>query len=217
MGTRPSARGLWHFSHVRAGEKKAAVLFFSYFFLIAAAVTVVKTLRTTDFLVKMGVGALPIAYLLAALVTGLVVLFHARVQFRTSLRAVVTGSLVLFGLTGFVLQWALRTRAGALSPVLPYVYWVWASVLVVALLTHFWMAAGETFDPREAKRLMGFLTWGGILGGVLGGLLVGLLSRTACRSLAAALRLRPSSRRRRGGQGRLRPAAEGGAGDGPDG
>ena len=178
MGARPTTRGLWHVFHVRAGERKTAVLFFIYFFLIAAAVTVIKTLRTTHFLFRMGVGALPIAYLLAAVVTGVVVLFHARVQFRTSLRAVVTGSLVLFGLTGFVIQWALGTRAGAESGSLPYVYWVWASVLVVALMTHFWMAAGERFDPREAKRLMGFLSWGGILGGVLGGLLVGLLSRT---------------------------------------
>lgn len=182
MGTRRLPRGLWHVFHVRAGEKKVAVFFFSYFFLIAAAVTVIKTLRTTDFLVRMGVGGLPIAYLLAAIVTWLVVLFHARVQFRTSLRAVVTGSLVLFGLTGLALQWALGTRAGKLSAVLPYVYWVWASVLVVALLTHFWMAASERFDPREAKRLMGFLSWGGILGGVLGGLLVGLLSRTPLRA-----------------------------------
>lgn len=165
--------------HIRAGEGGAPLLLFSYFFLLAAPLTIIKSLRTADFLAKMGVGALPIAYLGAAVVTGLVVFFYARVQFRASLHAVISGSLVFFAVSGLLLDWALRTRAGILSPVLPYGYWIWASLLVVALMTHFWMTVNEMFTPREARRLMRFLTTGGVLGSVLGGLLVGFLSRTA--------------------------------------
>ena len=170
--------------HLRAGEGRAPILLFSYLFLLAAPLTIIKSLRTADFLAKRGVGALPIAYIGAAVVTGLVVLFHARVQFRTSLHAVISGSLVFFAVSGLLLEWALRTRAGALSPVLPYGYWIWASLLIVALMTHYWMMVNDMFTPREARRLMGFLTTGGVLGSILGGLLVGFLSRT---SLAGGL------------------------------
>jgi ATP/ADP translocase len=178
MGTASPAKTIRRWLGIRKGETKLALLFFSYFFLIAAPQTIARTLRTTHFLVRMGVGALPIAYLASAVATGLVVLLHSRIQFRTSTRKLVSGSLVFFGLSGFPLQWALETEAGGRSALLSYAYWVWASVLIVALLTHFSMTVHEMFNAREAKRLMSFLGGGGILGGVLGGLLVGILSRT---------------------------------------
>jgi AAA family ATP:ADP antiporter len=125
------------------------------------------------------VGHLPIAYLLATVTTGLVVLFHSKIQLRISLRALIIASLVLFGVTGFFLQWVLQTDFGRRSAFLSYFYWVWASVLIVALITHFWMTINELLNPREAKRLLAFLNSGGILGAVLGGLLVGFLSEGA--------------------------------------
>jgi ATP/ADP translocase len=179
MGTGRPSKALRRVLNIKAGEAKVAFLLFSYFFLIAAPLAIIKTLRTTDFLVRMGVGALPIAYLLSAIVTGLIILLHSKIQFRTSLRAVIIASLVFFAVSGLVLQWVLQTDFGRLSALLPYFYWVWASVLIIALLTHFWMTVNEMLNPREAKRFIGFLTSGGICGGILGGLLVGFLSRTS--------------------------------------
>lgn len=164
------------FLDIRPGEKSLALLLFAYFFLVTAPYTIIKALRTTHFIEKETVGRLPIAYLLATIATALVVLFHSKAQSRISLRALIILSLVFFGISGIVLQWILRTEFGDRSAFLSYVYWIWASVLIVALITHFWMTINELFNPREAKRLLGFLNSGGILGGVLGGLLVGFLS-----------------------------------------
>ena len=48
-------------------------------------------------------------------------------------------------------------------------YWLWANVFVVVLTTQFWFLVNDRFDPRQAKRLVGFLGSGGILGGIAGG------------------------------------------------
>ena len=164
------------FFHFMPGEEKLARRFFWYFLLLAAAQTIIKTLRTTHFLFREGVGALPIAYLIAAVATGLVVLLHSKVQFKASLRTVITVSLLLFAATGFVLSFVIATDLGKKSTFIAYIYWVWASVLTVALMTHFWMTINETYDPRQAKRLVGYIGTGGILGSMLGGVLVIVLS-----------------------------------------
>jgi AAA family ATP:ADP antiporter len=162
---------------IKPGEEKLAFLLFSYFFLITTPHTLIKVHRTTHLLVRVGVGALPLAYLSAAVVTGLVVLYYARIQFKISIQFLIIANLVFFALSGLVLQLVLETRYGRDSLYLPYVYWVWASVLIVVLMTHFWMTVNEIFNPREAKRLIGFISSGGILGGILGGLLAGVLTR----------------------------------------
>jgi AAA family ATP:ADP antiporter len=177
MAKRSRSEALRHALSIQPGEGRTAFLFFLYSFLIAAPQTIIRTLRTTDFLVKLGVGALPVAYLLAAVASGLVVLLHTKTRFRASLRGLIASSLVFFGVTGLFLQWLLQTDSGRKSLVLPYFYWVWASVLIVMLLTHFWMTINEMFNPRQARRLIGFLNSGGILGGILGGCLVVVLTK----------------------------------------
>ncbi len=176
METGRSLRTLRRFLNIKPGEGKLALLLFSYFFLICAPCVIIKALRTADFLVKMGIEDLPVAYLFAAVATGFIVLFHSKTQFRMSIRALIIASLVFFAVSGLLLQFVLQTAFGRQSVFLSYFYWVWASALIIVLITHFWMTINEMFNPREAKRLIGFLNSGGILGSVLGGLLVGFLS-----------------------------------------
>lgn len=176
METDRPSKALRRILNIKPGEGKLSLLLFSYFFLIAAPHTMINALRTTDFLVKMGVGALPIAYLCAAIVTGLVVLLHSKTEFRTSISVLIMASLIFFAVTGLLLHLVLQTDFGRRSAFLSYFYWVWASVLIIVLLTHFWITVNEMYNPREARRLIGLLNSGGILGGVLGGLLVGFLS-----------------------------------------
>ena len=89
----------------------------------------------------------------------------------------VTASLGFFFITGILLHLILLTPYGAESAILTYLYWVWASVMTIVLLTQFWMIINEVFNPREAKRLIGFCGSGGILGGIFGGLLARVLTK----------------------------------------
>jgi len=157
------------FAGIKPGEGKLAFLLFVYFFLITTPHTIIKTLKTTNLLWREGVGALPLAFLSAALLTALVVLLHSKMQFKISLQLLIVLSLIFFVITGLILHVVLESEFGRRSGWLAYAYWVWASILIVVCMTHFWMTVNELFNPREAKRLIGFISSGGILGGVLGG------------------------------------------------
>jgi AAA family ATP:ADP antiporter len=172
---------------IKPGEETIVVLLFSCFFLIIAPHTIIKALRYADLLHKMGPKGLPIAYLCAAVVTGLVVVFHSKIRARLSSQFLMTSSLVFFVLSGLLLHVLLQTDFGRESDFLSYVYWVWAGVLITVLVTQFWMIVIDVFNPREAKRLIGFCGSGGILGGVLGGLLAGFLTRSNLSNLLLPL------------------------------
>ena len=161
---------------IRPGEGTLLILLFSCFFLITAPHTIIRALRYADLLHKRGSSGLPIAYLCAAVVAGLVVLSHSKIRVRFSSHFLMTSSLVFFVLSGLVFHALLQTDFGTKSALLSYVYWVWGVVLVTVLVTQFWLIINEVFNPREAKRLIGFCGSGGILGGVFGGLLAKFLT-----------------------------------------
>ncbi len=162
---------------LKPGEEKLVFLLFVCFFLITSPHTIIKALRYADLLIKMGPGGLPYAYVAAAVVTGLVVVFHTRIHGKVSSQLMVTSSLSFFVLTGILLHLVLLTNYGETSIFISYFYWVWASVLTIVLMTQFWMIINEVFNPREAKRLIGFCGSGGILGGIVGGLLARFLTK----------------------------------------
>ncbi len=164
---------LSRFTDVKPGEEKIALLIFAFFFLITAPHTIIKALRYTDFLKKVGSQDLPLAYLLAAVITGFVVLFQSKMRAWMSNRISIIFSLIFFILTGLLFLAFLRTGGQRLS----YLYWIWANVLTVVLMTHFGLTVNETFNPRQARRLIGFCGSGGILGGVLGGFGAFLLTK----------------------------------------
>ena len=138
---------LSHIVDLKPGEEKLVVLLFVCFFLITSPHTIIKALRYADLLTKMGTGGLPIAYLFAAVVTGLVVFFHSRMRFRISSQFMFTASLIFFIITGVLLHLLLLTNYGRGSIFLTYFFWVWASVLTIVLMTQFWLTINEVFNP----------------------------------------------------------------------
>ncbi len=160
---------------IRPGEGKLAILLFFYFFLIAAPHTIIQALRYTGVLSAWKAEGLPYAYFLSAIVTGFVLYLHLKIQARTSKQALITSSLVFFIVTGLILQLLLPNSGSGKT--LALVIWVWASVLSVVLMTHFWLTINDVYNPREVKRLIGFCGSGGPLGGVLGGLTASLLTK----------------------------------------
>jgi ATP:ADP antiporter, AAA family len=157
---------------LRPGEAGEAVLFFLYFFLITAPFAIVKSIRDASYLDDIGVRYLPWAYGTAVLVAA-VVAVHARLQARLPRRGLLVGSLLAFAATAaafhyfFAFDW----------PGVTLLYWLWANIFVVVLTTQFWFLVNDVFNPRQAKRLVGFLGSGGILGGIAGGLAAGFLAR----------------------------------------
>lgn len=165
---------LSRFADIKPGEERLAVFFFCYFFFITAPYSVIKSVRDARYLDEVGSAWLPVAYLLTALIMGLVVALQSKLQIRVRSSLLIAWSLLFFTLTAAAF-WQLFRHGWAWVPV---VFWVWANVFIVILVTQFWILVNEVFNPREAKRLIGFFGSGGILGGVLGGVATGFLGRT---------------------------------------
>lgn len=74
----------------------------------------------------------------------------------------------LFGTSGVLLatEWALATAAPRPLAVIIYLHW---AVFGGALVSTFWSVINERFDPRSAKRYVGWIASGGTAGGILGG------------------------------------------------
>ena len=50
-------------------------------------------------------------------------------------------------------------------------FYVWGGILGILLISQFWTLANGIYDPRQAKRLFGFIGGGVMLGGMTGALL----------------------------------------------
>ncbi len=146
---------------------------FFYFFLTTGPYTIIKSIRNANILERYGIEALPFAYLAAALVVGFVVALHSKIQVKVSRHLLIMSTLIFFIFTGLVFIYPFFPEWVSI------VYWVWANLYIVVLVTQFWMLVNDIFNPREAKRLIGIFVSGGILGGFFCGLLAYLLPRTS--------------------------------------
>ena len=80
--------------------------------------------------------------------------------------------------------WVLfQTGAGWVS----VAFYVWGALLGILLISQFWTLANGIYDPRQAKRLFGFVGGGVMLGGMAGSGLTALIVESGRHQRAAAL------------------------------
>lgn len=157
---------------IKRGEETISLLLFFNFFLISAPYTIIKSVRNAKYIIEYQAAWLPVAYLITAIFMGFVVAFHSKIQARIPRSLLIIASLVFFILASFAFGILFIKDLGWV----PLVFFVWANVFIMVLMTQFWILVNDVFNPREAKRLIGFLVSGGILGGIVGGLLAGVLA-----------------------------------------
>ena len=116
---------------IKPGEEIIAIFLFCYFFLITAPFTIIKSLRDAKYLDELGSENLPYAYATALLV-GVVVAFHSKLQGKIRRNILIVSSLFFFILTCLLFSLFFRVRDGWLW--LPLAYWMWANIFVVVLV-----------------------------------------------------------------------------------
>ena len=155
---------------IKPGEEIIASFLFLYFFFIMFPYYIIKPYRDARYLIEMHSEKLPFAYLLTALFIGFFIHFYSKFQARLKRKILIISSLIFFIVTCLLSRqffvWDFSW--------MPLVFWVWANTFIVVLGTQFWILINDVFNPREAKRLIGFFGSGGLLGGIFGGLLTGL-------------------------------------------
>ncbi len=165
-------RLLYRTVEIKRGEEAISLLLFFYFFLLSAPYTIIKSVRNAKYIIEYSAVWLPVAYLITAIFMGFVVAFHSKIQDRIPRALLIIVSLIFFILSSFAFGLLFLKDLGWV----PLVFFVWANIFVMVLMTQFWILVNDIFNPREAKRLIGFFVSGGILGGIVGGLLAGVLA-----------------------------------------
>ena len=162
---------------IRPGEGRRAALAFCSLMLVIAAYTMVKAVRDALFLSKFGITQLSLMAIGLALATGFIISIYLRGTSGLSRNRLIWGTNMVIASSLIAIRVGLLSSG--LASLLPWVLYIWSSIFGVFIVMQFWLLANDLFDPREAKRLFGFVGAGAITGGVVGGFV--------SRSLAAAI------------------------------
>ena len=150
---------------VRRGERRPALLLFLGFFVIVTFQYATKSVRQSAFIDGLGAESLPWVYLAVALCSYPVLRLYATLADRLRRRQVIAASTGVIAASLVVFWWLFRLDWWWL----PFVLYVWIGITYALNYSQFWSFSSHVLDPRQAKRLFGFIGAGGLLGGVAGG------------------------------------------------
>ncbi len=146
-----------------------AFLMFSYFFFIMFCLYIIIAVKKSLFLTNLGKERLPYAYLLTAILIGFAVSINSRLLQKVN-RTVYVSLALGFFIGSTFLFWGFFQQQKP-WPWIYLLFWSWADIFMVTAITQFWIFINDLFEPREAKRRIGFFVSGGLLGGVAGSLI----------------------------------------------
>lgn len=153
-------------------ELGRALGLFLYNFLVITAYLIIKPVRNSLFLDRLGAENLPYAYIGTALFVGVAVWAYNRLLDSLTRTRVVLTTWGALG-AGLVLFWFGFRQPGVL---ISGFFYFFTAVFAVMGVTQFWSFAAEVLDARQGRRLFAFVQAGGILGGLAGSLLTRYLA-----------------------------------------
>lgn len=154
---------------MREGEGRLVALLTLAAFAIISAHYFLKPASKSFFLEAHGSRSLPDAYIAVAIVTAFIGTGYARLSRTLSLRPLI--NLVLVALTALVIAFQLGLANGA-GGFISRAFYVFASTYGVLGPAILWFAVNQALEPRQARRVIGFVGAGAIGGGIVAGYLV---------------------------------------------
>ena len=153
--------------NIRQGEEIRAFLMLAYIFLVISSLMIIKPVSHAQFLSQFGARQLPFVFILVAGFAAVVTRIYSKILGKLNYLSLMLGTIRLF-LILLVMTWCfLRFRIGI--NIILYVFFIAVSLFAVMATSQFWILANVLFNPREARRLFGFIGSGAIAGGILGG------------------------------------------------
>jgi len=149
---------------VRREESLTALLMFAYSFLAMATWNTIRPITKSKYITALGADNIPYVLLAAGLIIGVLMTGYAWLISRLPRRWGLP--IVQLGLAGLMLAfwWLLQTGATWVS----VAFYVAGLIFGVLLISQFWTLANIVYDPRQAKRVFGFIGAGAPLGGIAG-------------------------------------------------
>jgi AAA family ATP:ADP antiporter len=157
-------RGLGRIVTLRDGEGTVALLMFAYSFLAMTSWNILRPLTKSKFISDLGADNVPYVMLAAGILIGF--LMH---QYTRAIRRLPRAWVIPVTQTGIAILlvafWALLGTGAVWVSVAFYFVGL---ILGLLLISQFWTLANDIYDPRQAKRLFGFIGGGASLGGAVG-------------------------------------------------
>jgi ATP:ADP antiporter, AAA family len=151
-------------AEVREREGTTALMMFAYSFLAMMAYNVIKPITRSKFIADLGADNIPYVLLAAGFIIGILMTGYTWLMGRLPRRWGLP--IIQVGITGIlVVFWFLFQTPQTWVSV---TFYVAALLLGVLLISQFWTLANIVYDPRQAKRLFGFIGGGAPLGGIAG-------------------------------------------------
>ena len=183
MAERPSvtARLLRPIVQLREGEGTTALLMFLYSFLAMSSYNIIKPISRSEFISNLGADNLPYVQFGTGVLIGFLMQGYTAVMRPVPRRHIIPVTQV--GIAGLLLLfWFLFTFVGA--DWVAVAFYVVSLILAILLISQFWTLANDVYDPRQAKRIFGFIGAGSSLGGATGaGLTAFLVQSVGSRTM----------------------------------
>ena len=151
--------------HVEPRELGAMLVSFAYFFLVLAAYSFIRPGRD-EMAVAVGAAHLQTLFVIVFCVMLAAVPLFGWVTSNFAKRLVVP---LVYGffIANLLVFWLLLSGSGQ-GTVVASVFFVWASVFNLFVVSLFWIVMSDLYDSAQAKRLYGFIAAGGTAGAFSG-------------------------------------------------
>jgi len=159
---------------IRRGELKRVLLMQITIFLLISTLLIIKPTINSLFLSVVGIKKLPLAFILVAVIAGIITSFYSKLLNRITLNKIIQFTL-LFSVIVITL-FSILLKLNLIDKWVLYVFYAWAAVFAVLATSQFWILANIIFNAREAKRLFSLIGGAAIGGGIFGGYLTSLLA-----------------------------------------
>ena len=149
---------------VQESEVISLVLMFCYSFLAMTAYNILKPLTRSQFIRNVGVDNLPYVLLAAGILIGFIMAGYSKAVALLPRKWVIPiAQVAIAGL--LLLFWFLfQTKSEWVS----VGFYFLGLIMGILVISQFWTLANEIYDPRQAKRVFGFIGGGSSLGGAMG-------------------------------------------------
>ena len=166
------ARVLRPIVQFRDGEAATGLMMFLYSFLAMTSYNIIKPIKRSEYIASLGADNLPYVQFAMGVLIGFIMQAYSKaiaaVPRRWTIPVTQFGMLLLL-----LLFWLLFTTVG--SDWVAVGFYILSLIVGILLTSQFWTLANDVYDPRQAKRLFGFIGGGASLGGAMGAGLTRLL------------------------------------------
>lgn len=149
---------------LRDEESATAVLMFAFSFCAMAGYNMIKPATRSKFIDDLGADNLPWVLLAAGFLIGILMGGYTWLVTRLPRRWGVP--IIQAGMAGLLLVFYFLFQKGAAW--VSVAFYLFGLILAVLLISQFWTLANVIYEPRQAKRLFGFIGGGAPLGGIAG-------------------------------------------------